>query len=227
MKGKSALQTLGFCSVVTVIIAAVLIFTDPRNWQMYLLESFVFSMAIGYSISYEMSLLTPWLSKMAMLVRLPLMFLMFLVGGTIGTLAGSIILVLVFGGQMYPWASILLFNLVLAAIFGSIAVIYFSLRGAAEKMAERLREKEIAEEKLEKLRAQAASLISAGRSRSVVELELAEGKNREVRRLFESQGLAIKRLQRIQIGKIKLGELKPGRWRALTETEIKTLLAEI
>ena len=79
----------------------------------------------------------------------------------------------------------------------------------------------------EKLRAQAARLISASRTRSIVELELAEGKNREVRRLFESQGLVVKRLQRIQIGKIKLGELKPGRWRALTETEIKTLLAEI
>ena len=52
---------------------------------------------------------------------------------------------------------------------------------------------------------------------SVVELELAEGKNREVRRLFESQGLIVKRLQRTQIGKIKLGELKPGRWRTLTE----------
>jgi len=79
----------------------------------------------------------------------------------------------------------------------------------------------------EKLQAQAARLISASRMRSVVELELAEGKNREVRRLFESQGLTVKRLQRTQIGKIKLGELKPGRWRALTETEIKTLLAEI
>ncbi|HUA67676.1 MAG TPA: pseudouridine synthase [Candidatus Saccharimonadales bacterium] len=79
----------------------------------------------------------------------------------------------------------------------------------------------------EKLQARAARLISAGRTRSLVELELAEGKNREVRRLFASQGLAIERLQRTQIGKIKLGELKPGRWRALTETEIKTLLAEI
>lgn len=79
----------------------------------------------------------------------------------------------------------------------------------------------------EKLQAQAARFISASRTRSIVELELAEGKNREVRRLFESQGLTVKRLQRTQIGKIKLGELKPGRWRALTETEIKTLLAEI
>jgi 23S rRNA pseudouridine2605 synthase len=79
----------------------------------------------------------------------------------------------------------------------------------------------------EKLRADRAWLISASKAQSVVELELAEGKNREVRRLFESQGLAVKRLQRTQIGKIKLGELKPGRWRTLTEPEIKSLLPEL
>ena len=79
----------------------------------------------------------------------------------------------------------------------------------------------------EKLQAQSARLVSASRARSVVELELAEGKNREVRRLFESQGLAVKWLQRTQIGKIKLGELKSGRWRTLTETEIRTLLSEL
>jgi 23S rRNA pseudouridine2605 synthase len=76
----------------------------------------------------------------------------------------------------------------------------------------------------EKLRAEKARLISSSLSRSAVELDLAEGKNREVRRLFESQGLTVKRLQRIRIGKIKLGELKPGKWRALTEPEIKSLL---
>jgi 23S rRNA pseudouridine2605 synthase len=76
----------------------------------------------------------------------------------------------------------------------------------------------------EKLKAETARLISAGQARSVVELELAEGKNREVRRLFASQSLTVKRLQRLQIGKIKLGELKPGKWRTLTEPEIKSLL---
>jgi len=79
----------------------------------------------------------------------------------------------------------------------------------------------------ERLKALSARLVSGSRARSVVELELGEGKNREVRRLFESQGLTVKRLQRIQIGKIKLGELKPGRWRTLTETEIKTLLSDL
>ena len=77
----------------------------------------------------------------------------------------------------------------------------------------------------EELKAQKARLVSASRSQSVVELELAEGKNREVRRLFESQGLSVKRLVRTQIGKIKLGELRSGKWRTLTEPEIKSLLS--
>jgi pseudouridine synthase len=77
----------------------------------------------------------------------------------------------------------------------------------------------------EKLKAEKVRLVSASKSQSVVELELSEGKNREVRRLFESQAITVKRLQRLQIGKIKLGELRPGKWRTLTETEIKSLLS--
>jgi 23S rRNA pseudouridine2605 synthase len=77
----------------------------------------------------------------------------------------------------------------------------------------------------EKLQARRTRLISANNSNSIVELELAEGKNREVRRLFESQGLTVRRLQRVQIGPIKLGQLPVGRWRALTVSEIKSLFA--
>jgi pseudouridine synthase len=76
----------------------------------------------------------------------------------------------------------------------------------------------------ERFKAQRARLVSGSQAQSVVELELAEGKYREVRRLFESQGRTVKRLQRVQIGKIKLGELRPGKWRTLTETEIKSLM---
>ena len=79
----------------------------------------------------------------------------------------------------------------------------------------------------ERLKALSAKMVSHTRAKSVVELELGEGKNREVRRLFESQALTVKKLQRTQIGKIKLGELKPGRWRTLTETEIKTLVQDL
>ena len=76
----------------------------------------------------------------------------------------------------------------------------------------------------EKLKAEKARLVSASQSQSIVELELAQGKYREVRRLFESQRLTVKRLQRVQIGQIKLGELRLGKWRTLTEPEIKSLM---
>lgn len=76
----------------------------------------------------------------------------------------------------------------------------------------------------ERFKAERARLVSGSNSQSVVELELAEGKYREVRRLFESQGKRVTRLQRVQIGKIKLGELRAGKWRTLTEPEIKSLL---
>jgi 23S rRNA pseudouridine2605 synthase len=76
----------------------------------------------------------------------------------------------------------------------------------------------------EKLQARRVRLISANNSNSIVEMELAEGKNREVRRLFETQNLTVRRLQRVQIGPIKLGQLPVGKWRVLTEPEIKSLL---
>ncbi|MEY4387048.1 MAG: hypothetical protein RLY20_2331 [Verrucomicrobiota bacterium] len=74
------------------------------------------------------------------------------------------------------------------------------------------------------LRAQKARVIEATKSASVIELELTEGKNREVRRMCAAVGLTVERLVRTQVGKIKLGELRLGRWRTLTEAEIKTLL---
>ncbi len=80
-------------------------------------------------------------------------------------------------------------------------------------------------DKGERLKAEQARLMSVSNAQSVVEVELAEGKNREVRRLFEAQGRTVRRLQRIQVGRIKLGELRTGKWRALTEPEIKSLLS--
>ncbi len=54
---------------------------------------------------------------------------------------------------------------------------------------------------------------------------LIEGKNREIRRVFEHFGLGIKRLTRIRIGKIKLtAELESGKFRELTESEVLELI---
>jgi len=77
----------------------------------------------------------------------------------------------------------------------------------------------------EKLQILRGRILSGSAKQSVVELELSEGKYREVRRLFEVKGMSVKKLQRIQVGKIKLGELKTGKWRTLTDAEIKSLLS--
>jgi len=76
----------------------------------------------------------------------------------------------------------------------------------------------------EVLRAEQGRVLKNNHSHSLVELTLSEGKNREVRRLFESQGLEIERLQRVQIGPVKLGQLPKGKWRTLTAPEIKSLM---
>jgi pseudouridine synthase len=78
----------------------------------------------------------------------------------------------------------------------------------------------------ELLRAQKARIHEATKGHTIIELELTEGKNREVRRMCAAVGLTVEQLVRIQVGKIKLGELRPGRWRTLTDTEIKTLLSQ-
>lgn len=51
-----------------------------------------------------------------------------------------------------------------------------------------------------------------------------EGKNRLVRRLWESQGVTVSRLIRIRFGKIQLSKgLRPGKWQMLSEEEILSL----
>jgi len=53
---------------------------------------------------------------------------------------------------------------------------------------------------------------------------LTQGLNRQIRRMCEVFGYNVKRLQRVRIVNIKLGGLKVGRWRNLTEAELHGLL---
>ncbi len=80
------------------------------------------------------------------------------------------------------------------------------------------------EDEGELLKAETARLLTSNNTRSSVELELAEGKNREVRRLFETLGHEVEQLVRTQIGPIRLGELPVGKWRILSPAELKSLL---
>ncbi|HEV8541204.1 MAG TPA: pseudouridine synthase [Verrucomicrobiae bacterium] len=78
----------------------------------------------------------------------------------------------------------------------------------------------------EVLRAERGRILKSNNSHSMVELTLNEGKNREIRRMFETLGFEVERLQRVQIGPIKLGQLPRGKWRTLTGPEIKSLMRD-
>lgn len=58
---------------------------------------------------------------------------------------------------------------------------------------------------------------------SKVEISIHEGRNRQVRRMFDYFGLTVKSLTRISIGFIKLNDLKRGAYRKLTNSEIEML----
>ena len=53
---------------------------------------------------------------------------------------------------------------------------------------------------------------------------LIEGKNREITKVFSSENVHIRRLVRIRIGNISAGNMKPGDFRELTESEVSSLL---
>ena len=79
-------------------------------------------------------------------------------------------------------------------------------------------------DKGEFLKARCARLLSTNNTRSEAELVLAEGRNREVRRMFKALGFRVLRLQRVAVGPVKLGELPSGKWRVLSRAEIASCL---
>lgn len=55
---------------------------------------------------------------------------------------------------------------------------------------------------------------------AVLEITIHEGRNRQIRKMCASCGLAVISLKRISIGGVSLGDLKSGSWRYLTEEEV-------
>lgn len=55
---------------------------------------------------------------------------------------------------------------------------------------------------------------------------LTQGLNRQIRRMCSAFGYNVRRLQRVRITNVKLGALKIGQWRDLTDAELKDLLPE-
>jgi 23S rRNA pseudouridine2605 synthase len=70
------------------------------------------------------------------------------------------------------------------------------------------------------LKASTITLRKASNKESHLIVELTEGKNREIRRMFEALGSEVTALKRIAFGKLKLGTLAPGQFREVTKKEI-------
>lgn len=59
--------------------------------------------------------------------------------------------------------------------------------------------------------------------RTVMEITLYEGRNRQIRRMCAAVGLEVVRLKRSAEGPVKLGMLQPGEWRELKRSEVNAL----
>ena len=70
-------------------------------------------------------------------------------------------------------------------------------------------------------------LVDATPRRALIEVELHEGRNRIVRRMFDAAGFPVRRLVRLSVGPIRLGELKAGRVRHLSVGERRALFASV
>ena len=60
---------------------------------------------------------------------------------------------------------------------------------------------------------------------TVVLVTIHEGRNRQVRRMFEASGHKVLQLRRVQFGPLQLGDLPRGKWRSLTADERRKLMA--
>jgi len=67
------------------------------------------------------------------------------------------------------------------------------------------------------------ALLRRERDRTILQLTLREGRNRQVRRMLAAVGCPVKRLERVAMGPVRLSKLRRGEWRELTRDEIRAL----
>lgn len=66
-------------------------------------------------------------------------------------------------------------------------------------------------------------VLRVGERRGWLQIDLDEGRNRQIRRMLDALGIAVLRLIRVRIGALALGDLPRGAWRALTAAEVDAL----
>ena len=68
--------------------------------------------------------------------------------------------------------------------------------------------------------------IDKGQENALIEISIREGRNRQVRRMFDAIGCPVVSLRRTSVGPVWLGDLGSGKWRHLTPEEISELIRQ-
>jgi len=92
----------------------------------------------------------------------------------------------------------------------------------SDKAIERLRRGVVIEEDERTARAEVRKLRGSEKN-AWFKVRLYEGRNQQVRRMFDAIGHSVIKLTRIQIGPLEMGSLPVGRWRHLTQREVARL----
>jgi 23S rRNA pseudouridine2605 synthase len=69
--------------------------------------------------------------------------------------------------------------------------------------------------------------LGSSADRTLLELVLAEGRKREVRRMLAAVDVPLERLARVKVGPLPLGDIGPGKFRPLTGAEVRALYAAV
>ena len=89
--------------------------------------------------------------------------------------------------------------------------------GAAERLAA------VTDLEGEPIRPARVEVLRQTAGTAVLAVTIHEGKNRQIRRMCAQCGLTVKRLRRVREGTVELGTLPSGKWRYLTEEELKSI----
>jgi len=69
-------------------------------------------------------------------------------------------------------------------------------------------------------------IMEEEQEKALLSITIHEGKNRQVRKMCEQVGLLVVRLKRVREGRIRLGHLKTGDWRYLSNSEVQKIMQE-
>ena len=141
MKIRNTIRIFTFCLLITVIITAGLTFSDPSHYVWNFISSFIYTMCIGFTIYALIEFAFPRITAIAPAVIRPgILPLLFLIGGLVGTGMSTLILIFIFrySFTMFDYSRLLSLNLLLAIIFGSIAVWYFTSELKQQRIKEEM-----------------------------------------------------------------------------------------